>query len=68
MQWSVLFVFLGIVLALGVALFFLLKDQTGGARMAYALTVRVGLSIALFLLVLLAHFAGYLPGTGVAWY
>jgi hypothetical protein len=33
--------------------------------MAYALTWRVGLSVALFLFVLLAHYLGWIESTGV---
>lgn len=36
------------------ALFFLSKDKTGGDRTVKALTVRIGLSIVLFILLLIA--------------
>lgn len=36
------------------ALFFLTKDKQGGKRTVRALTVRIGLSIALFILLLIA--------------
>jgi len=36
------------------ALFFLSKDKTGGDRTVKALTVRIGLSILLFILLLIA--------------
>lgn len=36
------------------ALFFLSKDKNGGKRTVRALTVRIGLSIALFILLLIA--------------
>ena len=36
------------------ALFFLSKDKTGGDRTVKALTVRIGLSIILFILLLIA--------------
>ncbi|HSI42908.1 MAG TPA: twin transmembrane helix small protein [Methylotenera sp.] len=36
------------------ALFFLNKDKNGGKRTVRALTVRIGLSIALFVLLLIA--------------
>jgi hypothetical protein len=36
------------------ALFFLTKDKQGGKRTVRALTVRIGLSIALFVLLLIA--------------
>jgi len=36
------------------ALFFLTKDKQGGKRTVRALTIRIGLSIALFVLLLIA--------------
>ncbi|MDI1309687.1 MAG: twin transmembrane helix small protein [Methylotenera sp.] len=36
------------------ALFFLSKDKTGGNRTVRALTIRIGLSIILFILLLIA--------------
>lgn len=40
------------------ALFFLSKDKSGSDRTVKALTVRIGLSITLFLLLLLGYFFG----------
>jgi hypothetical protein len=42
------------------ALFFLTKDKTGGDRTVKALTVRIGLSITLFALLMLGYYFGYL--------
>ena len=36
------------------------------SRMANALTWRIGLSVALFLFILLAHFMGWIQPTGIA--
>jgi hypothetical protein len=54
----IVFIFLGFILvSLFSALYFMLKDKGGSARTAKALTIRVVLSIALFVLLLLAfHF------------
>lgn len=41
------------------------SDPTG-ARMARALAVRVGLSVAIFLLVLFAYWMGWIQPTGIA--
>ncbi len=60
--------FLVLILAsLGSALYFMLNDKGGSTRTVRALTLRVGLSLALFLLLMLAHFSGLitLRGTGV---
>jgi len=40
------------------ALYFLSKDKTGGERTVKALTVRIGLSITLFLLLMLGYYFG----------
>lgn len=40
------------------ALFFLVKDKSGGARTAKALTIRIGLSIGLFILLMVAYYFG----------
>ncbi|AYR20773.1 twin transmembrane helix small protein [Alcaligenes faecalis] len=65
MRALVLIVFLGIIVSLGSALVYLMRDRGNSNRMAYALTWRVGLSVALFLFVLLAHYLGWIESTGV---
>lgn len=40
------------------ALFFLIKDKNGGVRTAKALTIRIGLSIGLFILLMVAYYFG----------
>jgi len=42
-----------------------MKDRGSSSRMANALTVRIGLSILLFLFVLLAWRLGWIEATGV---
>lgn len=55
-----LLILLVIVGSLFSALVFLIKDKSGSDRMVKALTMRIGLSVTLFgLLVILAHF-GYI--------
>jgi len=45
------------------ALYFLAKDKDGGTRTVRALTLRIGLSITLFLLLLLGYYFGLIgPG------
>lgn len=65
MRVLVLIVFLWIIVSLGSALVYLMRDRGNSNRMAYALTWRVGLSVALFLFVLLAHHLGWIESTGV---
>ena len=47
-----------IIASLFSALYFLAKDKDGGTRTVRALTLRIGLSITLFLLLLLAYYFG----------
>ncbi len=61
--------FAAILASLGSALFFMLRDGQGGkpktSNMAKALAFRVGLSIVLFLCLLLAWKFGYIQPTGL---
>lgn len=69
MKYLVALAFVGILASLGFALFYMLKDgrdgraKTGG--MARALTVRIGLSVLLFLCVLIAWKLGYIQPGGL---
>ena len=54
-----------IVISLGSALFHLSKGTGDSKKMARALTVRVGLSLALFILLMLAWYAGLITPHGV---
>jgi len=51
-------ILLGIVGSLASALFYLVRDNQDSKRTVRALTVRVGLSVFLFVLLLIAHYAG----------
>ncbi len=66
MRFVVILAFLGIVGSLASALFYLMRDKGGTNRTVNALTVRIGLSIALFLFVLFAHHMGWIQSTGIA--
>lgn len=65
MRFIVILAFLGILGSLASALIYLMRDKGGTNRTVNALTVRIGLSIALFLFVLFAHHMGWIQGTGV---
>ena len=69
MKFIMVVALLGIVGALASAgLFMLRKSQDGDRRdtkMAWALALRVGLSIALFLFILLAYFLGWIQPSGL---
>lgn len=51
---------IAIVGSLFSALYFLAKDKTGGERTVKALTIRIGLSITLFILLMLSYYFGLL--------
>jgi len=57
--------FVAILASLGSAWFFLMRDKGGTNRTVNALTVRIGLSIALFLFLLFGHAMGWIEGTGI---
>jgi hypothetical protein len=60
--------FIGILGALAAAGFFMLKNGDKGKRgpnMARALAMRVGLSVALFLIILLSYLMGWIQPTGL---
>lgn len=70
MGFFVTVAFLAIVGSLAFALFFMMRGQpdTPGKpskRMAWALAMRVGVSITLFLCVLLAWYMGWIQPSGI---
>jgi len=69
MKYIIAVAFVGILASLGWALFFMLRDGPDGRAksggMARALTVRIGLSVVLFLCLLLAWKLGYIQPGGL---
>jgi hypothetical protein len=65
MRIFIVITFLLIVGSLASALFYLMRDKGGTNRTVNALTVRIGLSIALFLLLLFANWMGWIQSTGL---
>ena len=69
MKYLVLLAFIAIIGSLGAALFFMMKKSSSGKskgqKMATALGMRVGISILLFLSILLAWKLGYIQPTGI---
>ena len=65
MKWIVPIVLLMIVFSLGSALYYMMKDRGNSSRMAHSLMLRIGLSVALFLGILLAHYFGLIEATGI---
>ena len=60
MRYFVITMLALIVLSLGSALFYLVKDRGQSMRTVKALAVRVGLSIALFLILMASYYFGFI--------
>ncbi len=61
---ALLFIVL-ILASLGSALYYLVKDQGKSDRVVKALTLRIGLSMVLFLSLMAAYYFGWIPETGL---
>ncbi|WP_426104073.1 twin transmembrane helix small protein [Massilia sp. TSP1-1-2] len=66
MKILVAIAFIMILGSLGSALFFLMRDKGKSNRTVHALALRVGLSVTLFLLLLGAHYMGWIQPTGIS--
>jgi hypothetical protein len=58
----VVFILLAIIGSLFSGLWFLYHDRGTGTRTVRALTIRIGLSISLFILLLVSYRLGFVPG------
>ena len=65
MRILVILILVLIVGSLGSALWFLIRDKGNSDRTVKALTVRISLSIALFLLLMAGYYFGFIPKTGL---
>ena len=65
MKIFVAIAFILIIGSLGSALVFLMKDKGKTNRTVYALALRVGLSVTLFILLLTAYKLGWIEPTGI---
>ena len=65
MKWIIPVALLMIIASLGSALYYMMKDMGSSSRMVHSLMLRIGLSIALFLGILIAHYFGYIEATGI---
>lgn len=65
MKWIIVLGFLLIIGSLGSALVFLIRDRGRTRNVARALGFRVGFSVLLFLLLMLAYHMGWIQPTGV---
>jgi hypothetical protein len=62
MKIVVILFLIAILASLGSALFFLVKDRGQSDRTLKALALRIGLSLALFLLLMASYYFGFIPG------
>jgi hypothetical protein len=60
MRIIIVIAFIGILVSLGSALVYLVRDRGSTNRTVNALTVRVGLSVALFLFILFSYWMGWI--------
>jgi Protein of unknown function (DUF2909) len=51
-----------VVISLFSGLYFMYRDKGQSKRTVIALTIRVALSVAIFAIVIVGYFAGWLPG------
>ncbi|QAU33364.1 twin transmembrane helix small protein [Janthinobacterium sp. 17J80-10] len=65
MKIIVAIAFLLILGSLASALIFLMRDKGKSNRTVQSLALRVGLSIALFIFILVAHYLGWIQPTGI---
>jgi len=61
MKIIVVILLMVVIVSLFSGLFFLFKDKGQGDRVVKALTIRVGLSIAIFLLLMGSYYFGLIP-------
>ena len=56
---------LAVIASLFSGLFFLYKDKGGSNRMVISLTIRVGLSILVFVILMLSYYFGFISPHGI---
>ncbi len=62
----VILLFLAAIGSLASAMVFLVKDKGDTNRTAKALTYRIGISVFIFIVLMLAYFAGYIEPHGIS--
>jgi hypothetical protein len=60
----VILIFVGILGSLASALFYLMRDKGSSSKTVNALTVRIGMSVVLFLFMLFSYWMGWIETTG----
>jgi len=65
MRIVVILIFIGILGSLASALFYLMRDKGTSSKTVNALTLRIGMSVVLFLFLLFSYWMGWIEATGV---
>ena len=65
MKIIIILAFILIVLSLGSALFFMMKDKGNSKRMLNSLKLRVALSFSLIIFILIAYYMGWINTKGI---
>lgn len=65
-KYLIVAIFVAIVISLGSGLYYMLKDEGKSKRMVHSLTVRISLSVALFILLFVAWYLGLIQPHPVA--
>ena len=65
MRIVVILIFVGILGSLASALFYLMRDKGASSKTVNALTLRIGMSVALFLFLLFSYWLGWIETTGI---
>jgi Protein of unknown function (DUF2909) len=65
MKILIIVAFVLIFASLAGAGFFIMRDQGKTRNTAWALTLRIGLSVALFVFIWIAHWMGWISSTGL---
>jgi len=65
-KYLIVAVLIAIVVSLGSGMYYMLKDKGQSKRMVHSLTVRISLSVALFVLLFIAWYFGLLQPHPIA--
>jgi len=65
MRIVILVLLFAVVASLFSGLYFVYKDKSGGNRTVIALTIRIALSILVFVILIGSYYFGWIPGRGL---
>jgi len=65
MRIVILVLLFAVVVSLFSGLYFVYKDKSGGNRAVIALTIRIALSILVFLILIGSYYFGWIPARGL---